>query len=306
MAVISEEERIFRMPQRGRRERRVVIAWIIPLLLSLWLLWQTVNYRGLIALAAEWQFNIFGRYYPTLTFLLLALIVFSPLIIWSAVMRRRRSKSEDAADLDPVARRQRGALAVLRLLIAAAIAVGVIGLIALLSLAALPSSSGTVQQVSAGGLGQTLPREGPTALTGTVVFDRTTAFDEDLWFVGRSVRFAPMIGRAEDGRRLRFFVELPANERNDNPPQFMTRRGILQRGGLPGEVLRLYRYVGYQVDEPYYVLFASRASMRWPHLMVAGESALAALLILIAAVLVRARRPKRAPTPASQQVVEHG
>lgn len=307
MAVTSRDERIFRLPRRGRKERRVVIAWAIPLLISLWLLWQTVNYRGLIALAAEWQFNIFGRYYPTLTFLLLALIIFSPLMIWSAI-RRRRARSADDGDFgsSEVARRRHGALAVLRLLLASAIAAAIVGLIALLSLAALPSSSGPVQRVAAGQLGQDLPDEGPTALTGIVVFDRTTAFDEDLWLVRRSVRFAPMVGRDEDGRRLRFFVELPANERNSNPPQFMTRQGVLQRGGLPGEILRLYRYVGYQVDDPYYVLFASRATMHWPHYLVAAESVLVALLILLAAALVRSRRPKQSATPASQQVVEHG
>jgi hypothetical protein len=33
----------------------------------------------------------------------------------------------------------------------------------------------------------------------------------------------------------------------------------LRRGGLPGELLQLYRSSGYKIDNEYYVLFLSRA-----------------------------------------------
>ncbi|HVF92864.1 MAG TPA: hypothetical protein VM900_00965, partial [Sphingomonas sp.] len=71
-------------PRRRSGARDAVACWAI--VVAFVLLWQLVAYRGLIALAAEWQFDTFGRYYPALTYVLLVVVLGSP-ILW--LMRLR-------------------------------------------------------------------------------------------------------------------------------------------------------------------------------------------------------------------------
>ena len=59
--------------------------------------------------------------------------------------------------------------------------------------------------------------------------------------------------------------------------------GNLRRSGLPGEIIRLYRYAGARVETPYYVLLTDTAAVRWPYLQVAIQTALAAILFFLAA-----------------------
>ena len=70
--------RTMAQPRRVRL-RHLLAAWSIAV--ALVLMWQMLAYRGLMALAAEWEFDAFGRYYPALTYLLLVVVLGSP-ILW--------------------------------------------------------------------------------------------------------------------------------------------------------------------------------------------------------------------------------
>lgn len=278
---------------RSRKRILGIAFWAIPGIIALWLFWLAITYRGLIALAAEWQFNAIGRYYPTMTYLVLASIVFSPVVaaLWWRRRRARRA-AETAGNEGLAATVAEGATGVILLSIA-----GALGLVALLSLIMMLTLPGGRQDKAdiliVGAPGSSSPPTGATALRGYVLFDRVAAFDEDLWLVRRSVRFAPVFAAGQRDRVVRYFVELPPSERNEAIPSLATRRGTLKQGGLPGEVIRLYRYAGFRIEQPYYVLFASRESMRWPYLVVAAQAALAGLLFFAGGWLLRYRTRKR-------------
>ncbi len=59
--------------RRGRRraitKTIAFSAWMV--VVAIVLLWQTISYRGAMAVVGEWQYNTFGRQYPTFNFVFL-------------------------------------------------------------------------------------------------------------------------------------------------------------------------------------------------------------------------------------------
>ncbi len=288
--------------------REILLA--IGAMIGLVILWLTVSYRGIVALAAEWQFDTFGRYYPSATYMLYLLLLLVPLWLFVVVRRRvRRRRGVVDSVPDPI----HTALVIRSIFLVLASGCLVVAVISLLSMLALPSATGDVQKVQVRSTPNSQIRQGPTQLVGSINYLRTAAFDQDLWLLRRSTRFAPMNGIGSDGRTVRFFIELSPEERS-SVSSMELRNGILRLHGLPGELIRLYRYVGYSIDEPYYVLFSSAESMRWPYFVVAGEYVLAGALFAVFALLQRlfadrlrrlANRPERnaEETPAIKQTV---
>jgi hypothetical protein len=278
------------MRSRSRSRRRQafkaggLIFWAA--LVSVVLLWQVTNYRGVIALAAEWQFNIFGRYYPTLTFVLLVVLLVLPgLLIF------RRPREPGTRELLPAAT-LRSARSFTRLLFGIAGGFWVAGAAAFLTILSLPDGAGPLQTVSLATPTVTLPHEGATTLIGEALFDRTVAIDEDLFVTRRSTRFAPIVAQGGNQQELSYFVELPLASEPTNGAAPTSFTGILKRGGLPGELIRLYRYSGARVEEPYFVLFAGPEAMRWPHIQVALQLLLAGAIFFVMGLWQR-RRVKR-------------
>lgn len=270
---------------RSRRQRIVkfgaAVAWVA--LVGLVLLWQTATYDSAMSVAAEWQFNAIGRYYPVLSYLVIVLALTLPLLLLFGRARPPVGRPIDTAlfrSLHSFSRALFGFAGVV-----AVLAAGV-----LLSILWLPDDKGPPQDVV---LDQAvvLPREGLTRLTGNIAYDRTSAFDEDLIVARRNRRFAPMTAPGTNARDLQFFVELPpATEANRGGVRTMT--GVLKRDGLPGEIVRLYRYAGYRVEEPLYVLFTGTRSLRWARLVIAGELLIAAILVGLLGLWQRRRTQK--------------
>lgn len=292
--------------QPQRRQLGARILWLWVLIVLLYFLWEGATYRGLFARAAEWQLTIFGQYMPTLTVGLLVFIFASPALLMFRRKRARRAEGEEetpAAVPDPLDSAVRVGTRVMKFLFGIAGALLAAALACLLWTLTFPSASGPVQVVTLGTPAATAPREGPTRLIGAVIYDRTTAFSQGLPLIRRGARYAPVVTPGAAPAPLRYFVELGPQERIDPHASDQTvtpRTGILTRGGLPGAIVRLYRYAGYQVEWPYYVLFASPLTMRWPLYVAAMEFTLAALVFLICALFQR-RHVRRLRTGTSRR-----
>lgn len=269
--------------RRARRVRTLLLGWAA--VVALFLLWQTLTYRGLMALAAEWQFNTFGRYYPSLTYILMAVLIGSP-ALW--LLQRRRSDAATPVDVAALP----GVLFI-RGMLGAGLGCLATCLVVLAVMAGLPSDTGPVERIVLGPrAAASAPRTGPTVLTGTVVRERTAGLNQDLLVARRTVRFAPMLAPDATDRAVRFFVEIGPNENAATLRADGAREGILRRGGLPGELEKLFSYAGSDATSPYYTLFASRAGLQWPYKVAATQLALLALVCLIAAGLLHLRRER--------------
>ena len=275
---------------RRRRTRIFLALWFVVIVA--FFTWQSGAYSGVVALLAEWQFNEFGVYLPLLTLLLLiAVLAPIPAVIARALQGRNR-KTATPRGTAP-ARTMADALRFRNFLGFAAGSCVIAAIIALLLILGLPTDQGTVQQLGATASAPQ-PHEGPAEIRGSILYTRTSAFDEHLWFYGRNVRFAPVVEHGVDDTVVRYFVELPPT--NQFAPattgEVAVRRGILKRNGLPGEIQRLYQYAGYSLSDPHYVLFSSAEVMRWPFFAWASEFAIAGVLIGLAGLVqtLRCRR----------------
>lgn len=281
------------MATRGRSKRwavgRIAGFSIWLALVAVILLWQAASYRGIMSLVGEWQFNGFGRHYPTFNYVLLVFLLCLPGYL--LFLRPRPQEGREG----PASLLLRSATALLKALLGVAAGLGAAVLIVLVVMLFLPRESGEVQRIDLSRPALTLPREGPTTITGDIIYERTAGFDEDLLLARRSFRFAPLVGPQDEEGRLRFFVQFaPVDERTRGGTS--TVSGVLKRDGLPGEVVRLFRYAGYELDDPHYVLFTESAAMRWPYLTAMAQFAVGALLALLFALLQR-RRIRRVTSP---------
>ncbi len=277
--------------QAAQRRRRLKIGGM-----SIWaafvafiMLWQTVSYRGVIAVLAEWQFNIIGRYYPAITYLMLVTLLMLP-----GLLLFKRPEIEDRPDR--LARAAiRSGRRFLNVLAYSGAALASVSLVTLILMWWVPKLTGPMQLIDLSVPSPTEPREGPTILKGSIAYDRTAALDQNLFLVARNSRFAPMLAPDSAIPDYQFFVELPPAATPDLKPAKTAMSGILQRGSLPGEIIRLYRYAGARVETPYYVLLSDAKAVRWPYFQVALQTALASVLFFLAAAwqLFRLRRMQR-------------
>lgn len=264
-------------PRRRVRLRHLLAGWAT--LVALVLLWQLLTYRGLMALAAEWQFNAFGRYYPALTYVLLTILLASP-ILWLL-----RGGQERAATALP-------GRTFIRAILGLAVACAVGSAIAALTMAMQPDDQGAAARVTIGSAAATTPAEGATIVVGDVVADRVAGLSEDLFLARRSFRFVPMVAPDARGDPIRYVAEIDGADTLATARRDGALTGILKRNALPGEIGRLFRYAGFDIAEPHYVLFASRASLQWPYRVIAAELALVAALCALAALGLHVRRER--------------
>ncbi len=261
---------------RRIRPRHVIAGWAV--FVALLLLWQVVAYRGLMALAAEWEFDTFGRYYPALTYVALVVLLASPLL-W---LLRGRAADAGTPGLDFI-----------RVLAAIASASAVGSILAALTMAAQPDQAGAAARVTIGSAASLAPAEGATVLVGDVVGDRVAGLSENLFVARRSFRFVPVRAPGVRDGAIRFFAEVAADNTVAAAQREGALTGILKRDALPGELVRLFRYAGFEVAADYHVLFARRDSLQWPYRVLAVELLLVALLSGIGALGLHLRRERQ-------------
>ena len=285
--------------QESRRQSRV-LNWVPRLWIGaalLFVLWQSMTYRGIAAFAGEWQFNAFGAYHPAMTFLLLFLILSLPLLL----LRRRGNDAGAAGGPLPEMRR---AVARLRRLFQVCLFVCGIALLGSVIVAfiavRLPGETEPLHSVAVSDFG-TPPELGSVDLRGRVRFDKTAVYNQDALFFHQRERFVPVMSPQGNQTNFRYFVALPPEDQMQPTDLSTPLHGILREGGLPGEVIQLYRYAGNTISPDYYVLFASTASMRKPYWTdLAGLLALALFFALACAfVSTRLRRIRQAIAEAA-------
>lgn len=262
---------------RRLRLRHLLAAWAIAVVLVL--LWQLVAYRGLIALAAEWEFDAFGRYYPALTYLLLVVLLGSP-VLWLI-----RGRADDHLP----------GRTFIRALLGVAIGCAVGGGIAVATMIAQPDGDGAAARIVIGSPGAEGARATTAVLVGDVIEDRVAGLSENLFVARRSFRFAPIVspGSRSSGEPARYFVEIGGGNTLALARADGALRGILKPQALPGELVRLFRYAGIDVARDYQVLFATRDSLVWPYRVIAVELLLAGLLCAVAALGLHLHRERR-------------
>jgi hypothetical protein len=288
--------------RRGRRrtitKTIAFSAWMI--VVAIVLLWQTVSYRGAMAVVGEWQYNTFGRQYPTFNFVFLVFALTLPGYLLF-LKPRTRSSSEQ-----PEAATFRSALTLLKVMFGAAIGFGAATLVTLAVMLTLPGSTGVVQRIDLANPNLLPPREGPTQISGSIIYERTAGFDEDLLLTRRTYRFAPIVGSRQNANDVQFFVQIPPVD-DQSRRGTTTMNGVLKRNGLPGELVRLFRYAGFNLTEPHYVLYAEPTAMRWPYLMTMVQFMIGALLALIIGLLQQRRVrsiDRDIHEPVAQETVE--
>lgn len=262
--------------RKGTLRIALLAVWIVIVVLVV--LWESIHYRGIVAVLGEWQYDTIGVYYPALTCVVLILLLSLP----GYALFPRPALRGDSARLGS------GLVRSARLLLRTLMAIG--GGLALLAAAMivamllLPRGAGPVQKLVLDRPMVALPTEGPTEIDGAILYERTAAYNTSQLITRRNARYAPIVVPGVQDRDLRFFVELP-------PVDSVTRRGtvsitgILKRNALPGEIADLYRYAGYRVEQPLFVLYPDAASLRRPYLVVAAQLAIAALLVFALAAL---------------------
>ncbi|MFT4025263.1 MAG: hypothetical protein QM676_00445 [Novosphingobium sp.] len=269
---------------RSRRQRAtagVVAVWVA--ILALLFLWQRVEYLGIVALLAEWQFNFLGRSYPAISYLLPVTILALPALLLYRRARRRHSEQRIArATL-------RSALAFQKMLLAVTAAVALAALVFVVLAFAISGKADGARRIDLAAPVVLPPADGPATIAGSIIATRTSALRQNFLLGGRSQRFSPIVAPGADGMDLQYFVELsPAaeNPANRGAGEFS---GILRRDALPGEIVRLYRYAGYHITDPHYVLFRDVASARSADLQTAAQLAFVALVFGVLALLQRRR-----------------
>jgi len=291
---------------------RLLGFWIA--IVSLFFLFQALDYRGIIGQLAEWQFLHFDRYWPTLTFVAVTALFSTPLIlaVWLLRMRQRRTESFGPARLDDM-RIVQGRLARLQGFFAGVGAGSLLAaVIVILMRLQLPSDEGMPRSIVVGSPDAIAPVEGRAVITGAVDLRETSQFNEDLLLVKRSLYFAPVRAGPNDKGPLRYFVEVRRNdvEEGFHPMEFPKEEdlvrvwrfqlshlvftpyldGMLRRQALPGEIVNLYRHAGYQVEDDNYVLFSGLSKLTWRYNVLAAEFLLSAVISGIAAFIFGRRR----------------
>ncbi|MGT2514678.1 hypothetical protein ACVOMT_11015 [Sphingomonas panni] len=298
-----------RMPRVDRAVlARIMTLWVLVVLL--YFLWEMLHYSGLYATLAEWQFDQFGQFAPTLTFVLPVLLFASPALL---LLRDRHQRDDPRyADQSPVVAAHISAVRFRQFLFVVASAL--LSAAVVIALVALTRTADRRADriVTADPAGVTAADSGAAKLRGTILYDRTAAFAQNLLVTRRGVRFAPIVaaGTYPAMPQIAYFVELePRDQARMTPNERVEdRTGTLVRNNLPGSIERLYRYAGLRVTRPYYVLYNSTRTMRAPYWVVAAQLTLAGLVMLIAGLLqtVHLRRTYGPATPKAGRAVGAG
>ncbi len=292
------------------RSNIIPVAVAFALFIFLFLLPQSVFYRGLVSLLAEWQFSWFGNYLPILTVILPVLILtLLLLLIFWLIFRLRKKDDQDEPELS-LAEQAKNALAKARMSMLSFFVLTALSFIAVIVtlalMIALPSDSGKVQKISVGSIPFTEPKEGRAELDGVLDWQKLATIKRNLVFASQRTYFIPIVSQIADRKSTRYFVQVFRPEfvlpRNQMPGRVPEREhlleqglitptkdgpsglvsGVLRQDGLPDEIVMLYEKAGLTVHPDHHVLYRKASDMRWPY----WGAAWAFLLFGICALLI--------------------
>lgn len=268
-------------------------VWIVVCLLVL--IWWASGYRSVVEWLAEWQFDFFGRYYPSLTVALLVLLLGLPIAGAVGYARRRhRRRLDKALGENPqvlltrvIVSARRGVLFFGGL----AILTAVVALVVFVSMLWLPPTSGPVRLITTSG--QAATSQGPARFARPLRMDRVARIEENVGLAQRVTYVAP-VALPNQPQDLTLLTTVDATSLE--PRRFAAiKEGVLVRQGLPKELTNLYRGAGIAVPDRPYLLMRDGAAVRWRPLVLGVQVALLSLLSAIVALLFRrqARRLRK-------------
>lgn len=266
-----------------KRLRTQTIGWIATawtVIVVAFLVWQTINYRGIVAILAEWQFATFDRFFPIATIAILLFLLTLPFTILIALRLRRTSRSRREAKIERSLYRAGLFNRFLAICVIASVAIAGVLTVLGLSVGGFSNKARTVAIAD-----PNTPRTGgPAILNGTVLYDRMGFYREGFVITSRELWVAPIV-RTIDSEQIAFFVE--TQHAKAGQPRAGSFEGVLRRRAMPGGLATLYRNSGYSVPRETYVLFSSQASAQWPYLSASADFFLMALFFGIVLLLHR-------------------
>ena len=258
----------------GQLNSRVtpVVWWYVVVLatIGVFLAVGAWSYQGLIYGLAEWQFERFGRYFPTLTIALLLSVAAVLLVVGRIVWGRMYDKS-DKQPVEPELAREARALDRLtitrRFFRAFAVLAAVAGAGTFVHLLQFPGPTKAVTTIDLSSGAPVRLKEGSVIVRGIQLIGPIARTSEDITFSRSSILIAP-VGqtRLENGSvAANLFVQVTDTDRRKLPTEV---RGVLRRNALPSEVAVMYRAANVPVISESSVVFLDSAAAREPTLNV--------------------------------------
>lgn len=277
--------------RRGGRNLR----WLMALLLfaGVVLTVQAVSYDGVMRWLGEWQFALFGRFFPPLT---IALILAALALLWSALRRLRRRMRQGRNEPPPpltveerrvreIAKMTRAYRAIAFITIVAAggfVGTGIHYL-------QLPGPTPSVALVDLRSGAPAALREGSVRITGIRPLGPIARFRNDVLWRRQTIFFLP-VGRTrlEDGSEAaNLFVQVRGHDRRNLPGEV---RGLLRTDALPPEIATMYRAAGTPVARESAVVYANERFANHATLATLIQLAVVTLIGALFALLMRRRR----------------
>ena len=266
-------------PERGEslKPRRRLWLWFAAIsAVFAFLFYQSVNYIGLMYRFAEWQFEVFDRYFPVLSIIVILVILY---LVWEAVRailrRGRRKTASEPLHLRRIAARHSAAL-FLRCVAVLAIILFAGTFIQWLQ---QPSSRGPATRIALASGQPAALTPGPVSVSGLRAIGPIARYSEDFLFLRRTRFLAPVGRSSAPGTPYNLFVEVRGMDPvRDVPP---TTRGVLRFDAMMPEIRTLYRDADFPVAEQSAVIFANPGSANRPHFVLLAELAAFAILAWI-------------------------
>ena len=275
-----------------RKRDRYWLVGLVMIAISLFLLWQIVQYEGLVNRLGEWQFSRIGEFFPAITLALIVIIIGAWIaLILKILYSRKKETDADAVDGDAVdgeatddgiyiIRRLRGAARAFFVFAGVALVLTFIAATDVLGLIGKDKPAQTVT------LAQTAPSEwpeGPVHIKGVTSGGPIGRLTQNMFFFRRTYFYLPVESR-QGGIDL--VVELTPDEARNHTVE-SNRTGYLRQDGFPRETAEMYRNANYPVASSVTILYLDAASARWRPLMLTLSLAIATILLSIIGLLFR-------------------
>jgi NADH:ubiquinone oxidoreductase subunit 6 (subunit J) len=281
---------------RSAAKAAKTVWWYVVILavLTLFLAFGSWSYQGLIYILAEWQFERFGRYFPTLTIILLVTLAAILLAIGRMVWSRVSAKRQGTPIADD---RSKDAQALIRLSLARrfflsfASFAAIAGLGTFIHYLQLPGPTKEVTTIDLASGAPARLKEGSVVVRGIEPIGPIARASEDIFFSRSSTYLVP-VGQTklENGTSVaNLFVQITGTERRSVPAEV---RGVLRRNALPSEVAVMYRAAEVPVSLESSVVFLDARTASTPSLNVLMTLIVLTLVGLLFGLLARHRERK--------------
>lgn len=245
-----------------------------------------MKYAYAIAALGEWQFANLGSYFPALTWSA-HLVVIAAVASFLFYLKNRRSTQTRAQNFPEDASQSQISLQRLRRQIK-----GTSLFFSLLSIFLIGSALGVLLvllwQIKGNSEDVAISSNGAIAVNGPAHYDfgvigRVTRLRHSAVFFQQEAFIAPVQFDDGAGKPIRFFTEVSLQWDHFVP----VSSGYFVDGGVPGEIVSLYRRNGILVDNAPSLLISDKNALLRPALSKAGLYAIEALIALLAFWLLR-------------------